>query len=121
MTDGENTQGRDNAEASAAAAEAKVPVSTIAFGTANGSIVHQGRRISVPVNAAALKLIAAQTGGTAFEAGSGEELRQVYADVGSSIGYVVEQREISVWFVGLALLCLFGSAAASLVWFSRLP
>jgi Ca-activated chloride channel family protein len=121
MSDGETTQGRDNATASAAAAEAKVPVSTIAFGTPGGTIVHQGRRISVPVNAAALRVIATDTGGNAFQAGSGDELKKVYADVGSSIGYVTEPREITVWFVGLGLICLLAAAAASLVWFSRLP
>jgi Ca-activated chloride channel family protein len=121
MSDGETTTGRPNSRAAATAADADVPISTIAFGTPTGTIVYDGQRIRVPVNASALKDIADATKGSFFEAASGEQLRNVYSDVGTSIGYVTEQREITVWFVGAALGCAFLAAAASLVWFSRLP
>jgi Ca-activated chloride channel family protein len=121
MSDGETTTGRPNEEAVAAAVEAKVPVSTIAFGTSSGTITYEGQRVRVPVNADALRQVAAASAGTFFEATSGEQLRKVYEDVGSSIGFVTEKHEITVWFVGLALLFALATAAASLVWFSRLP
>ena len=121
MSDGETTTGRPNARAVAAASDADVPVSTIAFGTPNGSIVYDGQQIRVPVNAPALKDIAQSTKGSFFEAASEEELKKVYADVGTSIGYVTEPKEITVWFVGAALALAAAAAAGSLVWFARLP
>lgn len=121
MSDGETTTGRPNERGAAAAAEAGVPVSTIAFGTPNGTIVYEGQRIPVPVNAEALRAIARATGGSFFEAATGDELKKVYADVGSSIGFVTEKREVTVFFIGLGLLFALAAAAGSLIWFARLP
>ena len=56
-----------------------------------------------------------------LSAASEEELKKVYADVGTSIGYVTEPKEITVWFVGAALALAAAAAAGSLVWFARLP
>mgnify|MGYP007009331368 CR=1 FL=1 len=45
----------------------------------------------------------------------------MYADIGSSVGYVTEFREVVLWFVGFGLIFLFASSTMSLLWFSRLP
>jgi len=121
MSDGETTVGRSNEQAARAAADARVPISTIAFGTDAGFVVVEGRHIPVPVNREALARVAEATSGSSFEAGTARELRRVYADIGSSIGYRTEKREITTWFVGLGLLFAMAAAAGSLVWFSRLP
>jgi Ca-activated chloride channel family protein len=65
--------------------------------------------------------VADATGGRAFEAATAKELRRVYADIGSSIGYRTEQREVTSWLVGLALVFALAAAAGSLLWTSRLP
>ncbi len=121
MSDGETTVGRSNEVAAAAAVDAGVPVSTIAFGTDDGFVSVEGRNIPVPVNREALRTLAEATDGGAFEAATAKELRRVYADIGSSVGYRTEQREITSWFVGFGLLFAMVAAATSLVWFSRLP
>lgn len=121
MSDGETRQGRPNSVATAAAASSGIPVSTIAFGTPEGQITSGRETIKVPVNKAALQDIAEQTGGSFFEASSGEELKAVYADIGSSLGYEVETRDISRWFTGAAFVALLIAAAMSMLWFSRLP
>jgi Ca-activated chloride channel family protein len=84
-------------------------------------IENQPGPISVAVNPEALASIANATDGTAFEAATGEELKAVYADIGSSIGYTTEQRDITGTFVGGSLVFLFGAALLSQLWFSRLP
>jgi Ca-activated chloride channel family protein len=121
MSDGETTVGRPNELAAQAANEARVPVYTIAFGTDEGTVAVEGRLVPVPVNREALAQLAEGTGGTSFEAASSRELRQVYADIGSSIGYRTVPREVTSWFVGLGLLFALAAAAGSLVWTSRLP
>lgn len=123
MSDGETTAGRPDDLAAAAAVQRDIPVSTIAFGTASGSIVVPGedRRISVPVNEDALKAIADKTNGSFFTAATGEELKEVYSDIGSSVGYEEAEREIGSWFIIGAVAALFVAAAFSMLWFSRLP
>ncbi len=121
LSDGATTAGRPNANAAAAAAEAKVPVSTIAFGTDAGTVVVDGRLIQVPVDRDALREVADTTKGSFFKAASGEELRHVYDDIGSQIGFRTVQREVTAWFIGMALAFAFVAAAGSLFWSSRLP
>lgn len=121
MSDGTNTAGRSPAEAAQAAKAAGVPVSTIAYGTAEGTITLGGRTQPVPVDVDSLRTLAEDTGGEAYTAESGEELGQVYADIGSSVGTRAERQEVSAWFIGAGLLAAAVAAAFSLAWFSRLP
>ncbi|MDQ3575846.1 MAG: VWA domain-containing protein, partial [Actinomycetota bacterium] len=121
LSDGETTAGRSNAEASEAARAAGVPVSTIAFGTDEGTVILGNRLVPVPANREALGAIAEETDGSFFEAASGRELREVYEDIGSSVGYTRERREIGSWFLGLGLLLAALAAAGSMLWSSRLP
>lgn len=123
MSDGETTSGRPDAQASAAAKKANVPVSTIAFGTEGGTIELPGQEgpIAVPVNPAALAKVANATNGTAFTAATQNELKKVYEDIGSSVGYTTELRDITGVFVGASLIVLFLAAGLSQLWFSRLP
>jgi Ca-activated chloride channel family protein len=88
MSDGETTVGRPDQLATTAANQVSVPVSTIAFGTADGEITIEGEPapIPVPVNALALRSIAETTSGTFFTADTADELSQVYADIGFSFG-----------------------------------
>jgi Ca-activated chloride channel homolog len=75
----------------------------------------------VPVDRQALQQLADSTKGHYYEAASIEALRQVYQDMGSSIGYRVKSQEVGQWFVGFGLVFAIAAAALSLVWTSRLP
>lgn len=121
LTDGTNTVGRDLGSATAAAQQAGVPVSTIAFGTPAGVVEVQGQQVAVPVDVAAMQQLAQATGGSAFTAESGNELSQVYADIGEQVGTTTERREVTDAVTGLGLLLVLVAGAASLVWTSRLP
>ncbi len=121
MTDGKTTVGRPDADGAAAAVEAQVPVSTIAFGTARGTIVIDGELQPVPVEETALRTIADDTGGQFFKAESLGELETVYADIGSSIGFDTEEVEVTDTFVGYAVALVLLSTALSLLWFQRIP
>src|SRR5690606_34779102 len=83
---------RGSFTAARAAAEQKVPVSTISFGTAYGSIeINPGERTPVSVDDAAMRRIAELSGGQFFTAASEAELRQVYAELGEQIGYEIRR------------------------------
>lgn len=123
MSDGETTIGRSNEEASAAARQQGVPVTTIAFGTDHGEIIlpESPNPIQVAVNRTALRDIANATGGSYYSAATEEQLASVYSKIGSSIGYEQKQLEITSWFIGASLLAMMATAGMSLAWFSRLP
>lgn len=120
LSDGYNTVGRDDTQAIAAANAAHVPVSTIAFGTDYGTLDLDGQTVPVPVDRATLRKIADQTGGSYHEAASEKELKQVYADLGSQIGYITQPKDISPWFVRTGVLLALLGAVLSLVWTNRL-
>ena len=121
LSDGANTAGRSPDQAAEAALAARVAVSTIAYGTPEGTVEVEGRLIPVPVDGPALERLAKTTNGAYYEAASGKELQKVYQDIGSSVGFRTIRREVSVWFIGFGLLAAFGTAVASLTWSSRLP
>jgi Ca-activated chloride channel family protein len=121
LSDGYRTFGRSIEEAAAAAQAANVPVSTIAFGTDTGMIEIDGQTQRVPVDRPSLQKLAEITKGHYYEAASIGELKKVYQDMGSSIGYRTKPREVTQWYVGMALLFALVAAGMSLLWTSRLP
>jgi Ca-activated chloride channel family protein len=121
LSDGYRTSGRSVEDASSAALAANVPVSTIAFGTDTGVVDIRGQLQRVPVDRLSLQQMAETTKGYFYEAASVTELKQVYEDMGSSIGHRVEPREVTQWYAGVALLLGLIGASMSLLWTSRLP
>ncbi|MET0896693.1 MAG: VWA domain-containing protein [Mycobacterium sp.] len=120
LSDGSNTSGRSIDEAALAAVAAGVPVSTIAYGTADGVLDSGGYQIPVPVDSRTLAALADATGGTAYSAASSDELEDVYRDIGSSIGWRTEWREVTPFVAALALAFGIVAAGLSMRWFSRL-
>jgi Ca-activated chloride channel homolog len=123
LSDGYRTDGRSIEDAAQAASAANVPVSTIAFGTDQGTVeLGIGGQVQpVPVDRRALSTLAELTRGKYYEAASRDELRRVYEDLGSSIGYRTVPREVWVWSVAAGLLFALTAAGLSLLWTSRLP
>ena len=121
LSDGDNQSGRSVTEAAAAARSAKVPVSTIAFGTPYGTVDIDGETVPVQVNKTTLRNLAHDTGGKPYEARAGGELSQVYRHIGSSLGYRVEKQEAASPYILVALLLAVAAGGLSLVWFQRLP
>jgi Ca-activated chloride channel family protein len=120
LSDGANTVGSPVASAVAQARAAGVPVSTIAYGTQEG-VVQIGRElIRVPVDAPALAALAQQTNGKAYQASSGDQLKGVYSDIGSSVGTTTERREVSGGVAGVALVLAAGAALSAAVLSPRL-
>jgi len=123
MSDGSTTMGVSNDQATANAVEQGVPVSTIAFGTDQGTVTipDTGELVRVPVDPDALAAIADETGGKAYEAATQGELTDVYESIGSSVGYDTVDSEVTMWFVAGALVGFVVAAGLGLAWANRIP
>ena len=103
LSDGFTNIGRKSATAAQAAKEQKIPVYTIAYGTEDGYVVDQGRREPVPVNHEELQRVADISGGKKYSADSLSSLKEVYATIAKSIGYVKVEQEVTEYYAGWAL------------------
>jgi Ca-activated chloride channel homolog len=66
-----------------------------------------------------LQRIAETTGARFLAAPSSRDLKGVYDELGSKIGFVKQKQEVV--FVAARLLLTVAGAAVSLAWFKRLP
>jgi Ca-activated chloride channel family protein len=122
MSDGETQVGRPDAVAVDAARAAGIAVSTIAFGTDQGTVELPGNpAFPVPVNERALAEIADGTGGEFFEAATTDELTAIYTDIGSAVATEEARVLVGSWFSGRAMLLIAIAAALSLFFSNRLP
>ena len=121
LSDGSNTAGRSPDAAAEAATRGRGAGLHHRVRDRGRAVMPNARAgTRVPVDGETLAQLADATGGTAYTAETGEELRDVYTDIGSSIGWRTEQREVTPYLAALALLISVGAGALSLRWFSRL-
>jgi len=121
LSDGVTTMGRPDQAAVAVAIERNIPISTISFGTATGSVSYRGDRIPVPVNSEGLKAVAEQSHGEFFDADSAADLQAVFDTLGTRVGRVEEAREVADLFGMAALVVASLAAAGGLWWSARIP
>jgi len=103
LSDGKTQVGRPSDQAAEAAKRQSVPIYTIAYGTADGYIDLGGRQEPVPVDRAELQRVSKISGGEAYTATSAGELKDVYKDIGSSVGKEKVDREVTSRYAGFGL------------------
>jgi Ca-activated chloride channel family protein len=127
ISDGASTGDVDPVAAAQAARKLRIPVYTVALGTAQGTITvprpggaggTETRR--VPPDPEGMREVARASGGKAYTAADAGKLTDVYKKLGSLLGTKNEKREITAGFAGGALALLLLGAAMSLRWFGRL-
>jgi Ca-activated chloride channel homolog len=101
------------------AANRDVPITTIAYGTDEGTVTVDGQQEAVPADPAAMERLAEISGGSTFEAASADELRSVYEDISGDVSYLTEQRELAGPFLVAAVVVLSAAFGASLLWTAR--
>jgi len=127
MSDGKETvpSNPDNPKgAYTAARTAKdqgVPISTVSFGTPYGYVEINDQRQPVPVDDETLKKIAELSGGSAYNASSLQELKQVFTSLQDQIGYETIKGDASVGWLRLGSLVLALAALAAVLINRRLP
>lgn len=104
MSDGSTQAGRSSQSAAEEAKKDDVPIYSIAYGTPDGFIISGGQKEPVPVDYSELARIAKITGGKAYKAESASQLRNVYADIGTSVGKEKIDSEVTVRYAGIGLL-----------------
>ncbi len=127
LSDGETTRGRPTADGAQVAADANVPVYTIAFGTENGFIDNPdtGLPDPVPVKLDELQGAADATGGKAYVAPSASDLANAYDDIRANLqqttGEAVTTINELTWRYALAAVLLLMIAWAVGLWWLRGP
>jgi Ca-activated chloride channel family protein len=126
LSDGANSAGGDPFIQAERARQLRVPVYTIALGTAGGVLrqpnAFGGTRIQpVPPDPDSLARIAETSNGRFFEAPSSQNLNAVYDSLGSRIGFRMEEREVTVAFTAAGLLLLAAAGALRARRGARLP
>jgi Ca-activated chloride channel family protein len=126
LSDGKNTSGsRDPGPVAREAGRARIPLYTIALGTAAGEVELRDsfgflQRVQVPPDTETLKEVARISGGKSYTATETDKVKEIYANLGTRLSSRSEKREVTAFFAGGALFLLFAAGGLSLRWFGRL-
>jgi len=127
LSDGANSTGTlEPIDAAQRAVELGVPIYTIALGTEDGvvevpNMFGISESLPVPPDPETLATIAEMTGGRFFEAPNAEELAAIYESLGSKVGFVEEEQEVTQLFAAAGLLFVLVGGALAAHWFNRFP
>ena len=98
-----------------------VPISTIAFGTQNGEIQLDGKRIAVPVATDQMKTIAKLSGGQSYTAATLKDLEKSYDAIQNEIGYRTVPGPGGAGWLRLGVITTLLAAGLALLINRRLP
>ncbi len=124
LSDGAANAGPDPVTVSRQAARDRIPIYTVALGTAGGVLPNPdpfGAPQPVPPDPQLMQQIATVSGARAFNAQSADELSSIYKKLGSQLGTVSRKREVTAVFAIAGLVTLLAAAGASVRWSGRLP
>jgi Ca-activated chloride channel homolog len=124
LSDGAANAGVDVLTAARQAGQDKIPIYTVALGTAGGTLANPdpfGPPLSVPPDPQLMQQIARVSAGRAFDAQSADELSSIYRRLGGQLGSVTRKREVTADFAIGGLVLLLLAAAGSTRFSGRLP
>lgn len=107
--------------AARAAKSEGVQISTISFGTPDGTVLYNGAVIPVPVDDQTLQKICEITDGQAFHADSLNSLKEVYSTLQRQIGYETVRGDASAAWILLGAVVMAGAVLAGVFCNRRLP
>ncbi len=120
LSDGENNQFPPPLDIIDQVVDRGVRVFTVGLGSQEGIVLsNHGRSMRTRLDEQTLKKIAGQTDGQYFLASNEEDLRTIYANLGSQLVFRTEQQEITAELAAIAILLLLCAGALSLLWFNR--
>ena len=121
LSDGRRTTGVDTLEAAKMAADRGVRIHVVGLGTVDGIAGEPGGlAIYMQLDEPTLREVARMTGGEYHHAGSAEELRSVYQDLGSRLQVQTRETEVTALLAIVAAILVLAAACLSLLWFGRI-
>ena len=122
LSDGRRTTGVDTLEAAKMAADRGVRIHVVGLGTVDGVAGEPGGlAIYMQLDEPTLREVARMTGGEYHHAGTAEELRSVYQDLGSRLQVETRETEITALLAVVAAILVLAAASLSVLWFGRSP
>jgi len=124
LSDGAANTGQDPLGVATQAGALRVPIYTIALGTADATIpdpTRFGGSIAVPPDPALMGQIAAASHAKAYSAGDAGSLDGIYKTLGNQLGSKPQRNDITVGFAAAGLLLLSATAIASISLGGRMP
>lgn len=121
LTDGRRTTGVDTLAAAKMAAERGIRIYAVGLGTPDGHLAAgDGMAIYLQLDEATLREVARMTGGEYFHAGTAEELRSVYQNLGSQMQTRKRDTELTAWLALVAAVLFVAGSALSVAWHGRI-
>jgi Ca-activated chloride channel family protein len=124
LSDGSANAGQDPLQVAGEAANAKVPIFTVALGTQNATVPNPnqfGAPLAAPPDPELMAAIAKASHGQTFSAQDAGSLNSIYKRLGSQLGTATRKEDIGTAFAIASLALLAAAGAASLSLGSRLP
>jgi Ca-activated chloride channel family protein len=121
LSDGRRTTGVDTLDAAKMAADRGVRIHVVGLGTVDGPVGGgEGLAIYMQLDEPTLREVARMTGGEYHHAGTAEELRSVYQDLGSRLQVQTRETEITALLAVAAATLVLAAAGLSVLWFGRI-
>jgi Ca-activated chloride channel homolog len=124
LSDGAANAGPDPVSVSREAGRDRIPIYTVALGTPGGTLTSPdpvAPPVPVPPDPQLMAQIAQVSGARAFNAQSADQLSSIYRRLGSELGTVSRQRDITYEFAAAGVVLLVAAAVGSVRWSGRLP
>lgn len=119
LSDGRRTTGIDTLEAAKMAADRGVRIYVIGLGSTD-TYAQEGLPIYMQLDEPTLQEVARMTGGEYHRAGTAEQLRAVYQNLGSRVQVITRETEVTGLLALAAALLLAIAAGLSVLWFRRI-
>lgn len=121
LSDGRRTIGVDTLEAAMMAADRGVRIYVVGLGTVDGHVAAgEGMAIYMKLDEPTLREVARLTGGQYHHAGTAEDLRSVYQNLGSRLQMRTRETELTALVALLGAVLIIAASALSVLWFGRI-
>ena len=121
LSDGRRTTGVNTLAAAKIAADRGVRIYVVGLGTVNGdAATPEGLPIYMQLDEPTLREVARMTGGEYHHAGTAENLRSVYENLGSRVQVLTRETEITALLAMASALLALMAGVLSVLWFRRI-